>query len=84
MTNRVWFWHRGCYVHLPGPMDATLFAEGAQPTDAVAAGGNWHEYGDTISFSPGWCQDVTMRECQRMTFPDGTEERQSNNVGVTW
>jgi len=65
-------------------MDATLFAEGAQPTDAVAAGGNWHEYGDTISFSPGWCQDVTMRECQRMTFPDGTEERQSNNVGVTW
>ena len=83
--HRIWFWHRGCYEHLPGPMDATLFAGGAQPTDAVAAGGGWcDEGGGTISFAPGWCQKVTMRECQRETFPDGTPEVRSTNVEVTW
>ena len=83
MTNRVWFWQDG-FKFMP-EADGVCVAPGGQPTDAVAAGGGWcDEGGGTISFAPGWCQKVTMRECQRETFPDGTPEVRSSNVTVVW
>ena len=79
--NRVWFWHHNMFRFMPGPLEVS---PGAQPTDAVATGGSWIEDGDTITFSPGWCRSVTMRECSKAVFPDGTEERRSSNVEVVW
>ena len=82
MTNRVWFWQDG-FKFMP-EADGVCVAPGGQPTDAVAAGGGWCDEGDTISFAPGWCQRVIMRELQRFNFPDGTTEVRSTNVEVTW
>ena len=84
--HRVWFWQDGRFEFNPSLMGSPV-RTGAQPSDAAASGGSWRvdqEEPLNISFSPSWCRLVRMRDCRRSTFPDGTEEVQSNNVEVQW
>jgi len=87
VTHRCWFFHNGRFCFEPCYTSQPLVPRGAQPTDAVAAGGSWrvdNEQPLHISFSPGWCERVIMRDCRRETYPDGTVEVQSDNVEVRW
>lgn len=88
MTHRVWFKHYNKYVWCGNDLvDHGVISRRPQPTDASAAGGSWRTDSEqplVISFAPSWCQRVTMRDCVKMKFPDGTVEVQSNNVEVIW